>query len=111
MESLSIVKLTLCPAKVGTGSADENAVLVHADDRIVAIFVRLDDPCHGADQGRWHLEASFGRCASMPRPALQQLEDGLRWAAGRLGISGDLNALLTAEDRELLRDGRKGATL
>lgn len=52
--------IELMPVRVGTGHADTHGRLAIRDDHLVAVLVRLDDPCHGEDCGRWFIEAGFG---------------------------------------------------
>lgn len=77
--------------KIATESEDEDGVLVSADERAIAILVRLEAAYHGKDRGKWHLEAGFGRCAAAAPSTFPCLSDALRWIAMRCGRDvGDL---------------------
>ena len=86
------------PARIETGSEDENGVLILADGRLVAIMVRLDAPFNEDAQGCWHLEAGFGRCVGTPAP-FASLSDGLRWVGRRLDELANLPEILAEADR------------
>ncbi len=51
--------LNLQSAQVATRSDDAESQLVFADGFLVAVLVRLSEQ-HGADAGKWFLEAGFG---------------------------------------------------
>jgi hypothetical protein len=70
--------------KIKTNSKDENAVLVLSDGSLVAIVVRLDDPMHGATQGRWHLEARFDHVPDTDR-LFKNLDKAVAWVAEQTG--------------------------
>ncbi len=76
------MRITLKPVRIETGSPDEDGRLVFADDRLVAVLVRLSDQHEEA--GKWFLEAAFGRAESGDHPVFADLEDASGWLAGRL---------------------------
>jgi acetyl-CoA C-acetyltransferase len=53
------------PVCVDTGCEDVQGLQVFRDDRLIALFVRLESDRHSDHQGCWFLEAGFGRCAAM----------------------------------------------
>jgi len=71
--------LLLQPVPVHTGSGDEDAQLVLADGRLVAVLVRLADPMHGSLVGRWFLEAGFGPCAAGMGSVFDSLDSAQLW--------------------------------
>ena len=100
-------RLALQPAKIATG-CDETGILVLAEDRIVAILIRLDASCHEELQGRWFLEVGFGRCAGTPEP-FERLSDGLLWIARQLDEEVTALADVLAEvDRAFIRAAEDG---
>jgi hypothetical protein len=83
------VTLTLEPVRVATGAEDEEGRLVFADERLVAVLVRLSDQ-HDALAGRWFFEAGFGRLDSPNRPIFADLRATQAWIERRLGEPGAL---------------------
>ncbi len=75
--------LILEPARVETGSTDEEGYLVRADGRLVAVLVRLSD-VQGELAGSWFLEAGFGRCVSVDGPVFESLTEAEAWIQERL---------------------------
>ena len=67
------------PTRVATGSMDEEGLLVLADERLVAVLVRLSGEEHGELIGAWFLEAGFGQCASIQPPTFTTLEEAETW--------------------------------
>ena len=77
------MSLILEPARVETGSTDEEGYLVRADGRLVAVLVRLSD-AQGELAGRWFLEVGFGPCDSVDGPVFESLADAEVWIQERL---------------------------
>lgn len=75
--------LILEPARVATGSTDEEGYLVRADGRLVAVLVRLSD-AQGELAGRWFLEAGFGRCVAVDGAVFESLGEAEAWIQERL---------------------------
>lgn len=73
----------------------EDGLLVFHEGMLVVVLVCLDAPFYGSDQGRWHLEAGFGRCDTR-LVAFDSFEDALRWTAGRLGLDDADRAIAPA---------------
>ena len=74
---------TLQPTRVATG-ADEEGMLVFADDRLAAVLVHLSDENEIAP-GDWYLEAGFGpRLGSPNSPTFPSLDAAQDWIERRL---------------------------
>ena len=96
-----MTNFSLQPINVATETEDEEGVLVLADNRLVAVLVRLRAPYHHGIEGHWFLEAGFGRCATAMADSFVSLEAALRWIVGRFGTrepaaGSDLAALAAA---------------
>jgi hypothetical protein len=75
--------LTLQPVRVATG-ADEDGVLVFADERLAAVLVHLSDENEIAPGG-WYLETGFGPRLDGPNhPTFPSLEAARQWIEQRL---------------------------
>jgi hypothetical protein len=75
------------PILVNTASPDEKGCLVLADNRLVAVLVRVTDA--GVEQARrelcgWQMEAGFGRCAVSVLPLFDTLADAVAWMRTQL---------------------------
>ena len=77
------MSLHLQPVRIATGSRDEEGQLVFADNRLVAVLVRLSDE-HGDDADMWFLEAGFGRVDHPHPPKFVDLEEAQAWIADQL---------------------------
>jgi hypothetical protein len=77
--------LSLQPIQIADDVSGESGLLVFNDGLLVAVFVSLNAPHYGGEQGHWHLEIGFGRCSSRPA-SYPTLQNGLAWVAGRLGM-------------------------
>lgn len=77
------MSLRLQPVQVATGSEDQESQLVFGDGFLVAILVRLS-AMHGADAGRWHMEAGFGRIHDARAPTFADLDEAQTWITGHL---------------------------
>lgn len=77
--------LTLERVRVAWDGRGEEGLLVRHDGVLVGVLGCLDEPFYGHHQGRWNLEAGFGRCDAQPLPFVD-LKAALRWIAGRLDI-------------------------
>jgi hypothetical protein len=78
------MSLHLQPVHVGTDSQDTESQLVFAHGFLVAVLVHLSDE-HGADAGKWFMEAGFGRVDHPNRPTFADLDEAQAWIARRLG--------------------------
>jgi hypothetical protein len=74
--------LTLQPVRVAN-SHDEEGLLVLAEDRLVAVLVRLSEE-HGDLSGDWFLEAGFGRLDGPHHPTFRDLDEAQDWIARHL---------------------------
>ncbi|MEL6062231.1 MULTISPECIES: hypothetical protein [unclassified Methylobacterium] len=75
--------LSLQPVQVATQSDDAESQLVFADGFLVAVLVRLSEQ-HGADAGKWFLEAGFGPVASICPPVFPDLAAARVWILRQL---------------------------
>ena len=80
--------ITLQPVRVRTGSKDTEGRLALVDGELVAVFVRLDDPMHEEDQGRWFLEAGFGPCSREAPPLFAGLAEAEGWCRSQSSRQG-----------------------
>ena len=74
--------------KVAWDGADANGLLVLNSGTLVAVLVCLEEAFYEEDQGRWYLEAGFGKCGST-QTTFADLDAALRWVAQRLGLCMD----------------------
>ena len=84
--------LSLQHLRIATDTAEEGGLLVFDDALLVAVLACLDAPHYENEQGHWHVEIGFGRCATRPT-GYPTLEAALRWIAGRLGIDAEEGAI------------------
>ena len=92
-------RLAASRIRVAVDGADADGLLVLNDGALVAVLVCLDQAFYGKDEGRWHLEAGFGRCAASP-PTFETVNAALRWIGARLGLAGDGAAPATTRFRD-----------
>ncbi|MBX9934884.1 MAG: hypothetical protein K2Y56_25820 [Methylobacterium sp.] len=76
------MSLRLQPVLVGTGSHDTDSHFVFAERYLVAVIVQLSDD-HD-DEGRWFLEAGFGRIDDPNAPTFADLDEAQSWIADQL---------------------------
>ena len=79
------MKLTTMPVRVATGH-DEEGCLVFADDRLLAVMVRLSDR-HEDVAGHWFLEAGFGEIDQLEHPTFADLGSALEWIGNRIRLA------------------------
>ena len=77
------MKLGFQPVTVDTNALDEEGCLVFANDRLVAVLVRLSEE-HGKKAGRWFLEHGFGKLDGPAHPDFTDLDKARDWVAQRL---------------------------
>ncbi len=70
------------PVTVDTDAADQEGCLVFADNRLVAVLVRLSGQ-HGRKAGRWYLEHGFGRLEGPAHPIFTDLDEARDWLVQR----------------------------
>ncbi len=70
------------PVTVDTDAADQEGCLVFADNRLVAVLVRLSKE-HGRKAGRWYLEHGFGKLEGPVHPIFADLDEAQDWLAQR----------------------------
>jgi hypothetical protein len=80
------MSLHLQPVHVATGSNDTESHLVFSDGFLVAVLVHLSDE-HGADAGKWFLEAGFGRLDHPNPPKFTDLDGAQAWIEQRLAVT------------------------
>jgi hypothetical protein len=68
------MKLGFQPVTVDTYAPDDEGCLVYADNRLVAMLVRLSD-LHGRKAGRWYLEHGFGQLDGRTHPTFTDLDE------------------------------------
>lgn len=78
------MKLGFQPVTVETNAPDEEGCLVFANDRLVAVLVRLSAE-HGRKAGRWYLEHGFGKLEGLVPPIFTDLDEAQDWVAQRIG--------------------------
>jgi hypothetical protein len=76
------VNLTLQPVRVAT-DYDEDGCLVFADNRLVAVLVRLSEH-HGHVAGQWFYETGFGRLNGPEHPIFLDLDVAQDYIRDRL---------------------------
>lgn len=92
-------RTTVYRLRVRTDSADENALLLLADNELVAILVELADESHGEDRGHWMIEKTFGLGQARVPEIFSSAEDAAGWVADNIS---NLPFLLDDDDvREL----------
>jgi hypothetical protein len=77
------MKLGFQRVAVDTNAVDEEGCLVFADNRLVAVLVRLSE-LHGRKAGRWYLEHGFGKLDGPAHPDFTDLDKARDWVAQRL---------------------------
>ena len=73
------LKITFERTFVNTLSNDAEGQLVRANDRLVAVLVRMDGEEHGDLRGHWLLEAGFGPCARDRFQVFPTFDDAANW--------------------------------
>ena len=79
------MNLRLQPVQVATGSEDQESQLAFTDGFLVAVLVRLS-ALHGADAGKWHLEAGFGRIHRVAAPTFADLDEAQAWIVDQFSV-------------------------
>jgi hypothetical protein len=74
--------LRTMPVRVATGH-DEEGCLVFADDRLLAVLVRLSDGYEDL-AGYWFLEVGFGDIDGVEHPTFPDLRAAQDWLATKL---------------------------
>jgi hypothetical protein len=82
------LSLTEQPVQVAVGGDDEEGCLIFADDRLVAVLVRLSR-LHEGLAGRWYLEAGFGRLEGPSKPTFRDLGTAKKWITQHLTSTAD----------------------
>jgi hypothetical protein len=78
------MKLGLQSVAVDTNAPDEEGCLVFANNRLVAVLVRLSTE-HGRKAGRWYLEHGFGKLDRLSHPIFADLDEAQDWVAKQIG--------------------------
>ena len=74
------MRLTTQEVRLGNGSPDDDGRLVFAENRLVAVLVRLGD-LHGEEAGHWFLETGYGRTARLNHKVFPDLNAALAGVA------------------------------
>jgi hypothetical protein len=74
---------TLQPIRVATGFDEEGMMVLDAEQRLVAVLVRLSDDNEVA-AGQWYLEAGFGRLDGGSHPLFSNLDTAQEWISRRI---------------------------
>ncbi|CAO4132560.1 hypothetical protein [Methylorubrum extorquens] len=77
------MNLHLQPVQVATGSDGGESRLVFHESFLVAVLVRMSDE-HGAEVGKWFLEAAFGRVDDPNPPIFADLDEAQAWITSQL---------------------------
>ncbi|HEV2564328.1 MAG TPA: hypothetical protein VGU19_04510 [Microvirga sp.] len=75
--------LTFQPIRVATGFDEEGMMVLDAEQRLVAVLVRLSDRNEVAP-GQWNLEAGFGPVNGVTPPTFADLDAARDWIGQRL---------------------------
>jgi hypothetical protein len=74
----------LQPVRVGTGSDEEGLLVFDADERLVAVLVRLSERHENLGLvGHWFLEAGFGPVDGCDYPTFADLDQAQEWIERR----------------------------
>ncbi len=76
--------LHLQSVRVATGHDEEGVLVFDAENRLVAVLVRLG-PLH-ENAGEWFLEAGFGSVDDMLHPTFATLDEAQDWILERLEL-------------------------
>jgi hypothetical protein len=77
------VSLTLQPARIDTGSPDEEGCLFFRDGKLLAVLVRLSAQ-QGDLAGRWYVEKGFGLLDGPAHPTFADLDAVQSWVSRKL---------------------------
>jgi hypothetical protein len=80
------VKIEFSDVQVWVNGDDRDGKLAFAADRLVGVFVRLNNV--DGNEGKWFLEAGFGPAGQREPPTFDQLEDAVNWLDGQVTVSG-----------------------
>ena len=75
--------MTLKPARVETGSPDEEGCLVFGNGKLLAVLVRLSAQ-QGELAGRWYVEKGFGCLDAPAQPTFPDLDAAQSWLSAKL---------------------------
>ena len=68
------------PMRVLIDGHDSEGRLILADSQLAAVIVRLDGKTHDPEhQGRWHLEAGFGKCNTREARLFETPDEAGAW--------------------------------
>jgi hypothetical protein len=76
------MNVTLQPVQVATG-AEEEGMLLFADERLVAVLVHLSEENEVAP-GQWYFEAGFGPLGGHHQPTFPDLDAAQDWIERQL---------------------------
>lgn len=70
--------------RIGTGSADDNAILLVVGGQLRAILVELADEGHGDERGKWAIESTFGLQHPRPLENFASAADAAGWVSDHI---------------------------
>ena len=77
------MKLGFQPVTVETNVPDGEGRLVFANNRLVAVLVRLSEE-HGRKAGRWYPVPGFGKLDGLAQPIFADWDEAQDWVAERI---------------------------
>jgi hypothetical protein len=80
------VRIEFSDVQVWVNGDDRDGKLAFAADRLVGVFVRLNDS--DGECGKWFLEAGFGPASATEAPTFNTLEDAVTWLDAQVAGSG-----------------------
>src|SRR5215213_9100017 len=100
--------LTEQPVQVAVGCDDEEGCLIFADDRLVAVLVRLSR-LHEELAGRWYLEVGLGQLEGPSKPTFRDLGTAKEWITRRLTDTAAERQPLLSVLSQIRNSGEKAA--
>lgn len=67
--------------RVRTDTDDKSTLLLLADNKLVAILVKLADECHGDERGKWMIEKTFGLGLIRVPDTFASAAEGAAWVS------------------------------
>jgi hypothetical protein len=77
------MSLALQSVRVETGSLDEEGCLILANEKLVAVLVRLSAD-HPERTGQWYVEKGFGRLDGPSHPTFPDLQAAQHWISQQI---------------------------
>lgn len=94
-----VSRISIYRLKLRTGSDDEQALLLLADNKLVAILVELADECHGDERGKWMVEKIFGLGDARVPDVFDSAEAAAAWVGDHIcsqkfALDGEIKELV-----------------